>query len=96
MELNLFFLYSCWVFPLLFSFLSFLFFLLKIAELPPIVICTYVHTCLNVSQTLVCNLIEGYKVYVGLGVEQLCVMPVALKQKKGGNISSECEAFFVK
>lgn len=53
----------------------------------------YVHTCLNVSQTLVCNLIEGYKVYVGLSVKQLHVVPVALNQKKnGGSISSECEA----
>lgn len=85
MELHiLLFFYSCWVF--FFSF-SFLFFLLKIAELSPIVICMYVHTCLNVSQTLVCNLIEGYKDYVGLGAEQLHVMPVALNQAKKGQHS---------
>lgn len=84
------------MFSFFFPFLSFLFFFLKIAELSPIVICMYVHTCLNVSQTLVCNLIGGYKVYVGLGAEQLHVMPVALNQKKGGSFSSECEAFFVK
>lgn len=47
----------------------------------------YVHTCLNVSQTLVCNLIEGYKDYVGLGAEQLHVMPVALNQAKKGQHS---------
>lgn len=78
---------------LLFSFLCFL---LKIAELSPVVISMYVHTCLNLSQTLVSNLIEGYKVYVGLSAKQLHVVPVALNGKKtrgGGSISSECEAF---
>lgn len=57
----------------------------------------YVHTCLNVSQTLVCNLIEGCKVYVGLSAKQLHVVPVALnqkKKKKEGSVSSECEAFY--
>lgn len=57
----------------------------------------YVHTCLNVSQTLVCNLIESCKVYVGLSAKQLHVVPVALnqkKKKKEGSISSECEDFF--
>lgn len=68
---------------LLFSFLCFL---LKIAELSPVVISMCVHTCLNLSQTLVSNLIEGYKVYVGLSAKQLHVVPVALnrKKKRGG------------
>lgn len=57
----------------------------------------YVHTCLNVSQTLVCNLIEGCKVYIGLSAKQLHVVPVALNwKKKGAAFQVNVKPFFVK